>query len=117
MGKGGSSKSVSNNYNTIDVNTETNINFDETVIADAIIQSTDKQIKAQKLFGNIQLEAQRNLASMQKAALSLKAAEIAAEERSKQNNLLFEAKKHKELVLLSLLISGAYIYKNIKKGK
>jgi len=106
MGGGGGSKSKSVTYSTTTIAPVTNLNFDEEVIADAILESTDKQIEAEKA-----------LASIQKAALDLKAAELAIEEDNKNKNLLLDMKKHEQMVLLGVLIGGAYLYKNLKKGK
>lgn len=102
MGGGGGSSSKSVTYSTTTIAPVTNLNFDEEVIANAILESTDKQ-----------LEAQEALLSMQLANLELEA----QEQKVKETNLLLDMKKHNQMVLLGVLIGGAYLYKNLKKGK
>ena len=100
MGGGGSSKSVSNTYNTIRVNPVTNINMEE--VAAAIRDSSNQQLK------------------IEKAQLALATAGLQLEQQREQEKTTLEflqdEKTRNQLTLLALIVGGSYIYKHLKKG-
>lgn len=105
MGKGGgSSKSVT--YNTIDVKPVTNVEFDTEEIANAIKDSSGKQLAAEQ----IKLK-------LTQAGLNLKAQQQEQQAKESYFEFMQDEKIRTQLTIAALIIGGTLLYKQMKKGK